>query len=460
MRRGSLVGPILLIAVGVLFLLHNFNPQLPLLDWVARYWPWVFIVWGAVRLAEILALAVQAQPLPRAGLTGGEWTIVVLIALIGLGASALREQRPRITIRGVEWFGQTFDFPLEGVQPAGGLRRVVVENLRGNVRVAAAAAGEVRVRGRMSIRALDRKTAEEMRQKMPLELTAAGDQLVVRTNQERGEAERVSADLEILVPAAVAVELRAREGDFDAAGIAGDVVIESERGDVRLADLGGAARIQVRRSGLVRVVNLKGGLSLRGRGRDVEVDGAGGPVTLNGAFFGELQFRRLPQGLEFESERTTLVVRHLPGRLRLNRSSLTADGFEGPVRLKTRTQDVELADFTGPLQVELERGDVVLRPGTIPSAPLTVTVSSGDIELAVPEGARFALLAVAERGEIRSELGEAYRLTPGERGAKLEGPKPGEPLVRLRTERGTITLRERSAAEGAGRPTRLSVEIH
>lgn len=459
MKRGSLAGPVLLIAIGVLFLLHNLNPQLPLLDWVARYWPWVFIVWGAVRLAEILALAAHSQPLPRAGLTGGEWAIVVFIALLGLGVSALREQKARITIRGIEWFGQAFDFPLEGVQAAGGLRRVVVENLRGNVRVAAGEAGEVRVRGRMSIRALDRKAADEMRQKMPLELTAAGDQLVVRTNQEQGEAERVSADLEILVPAAVAVELRAREGDLDVAGIAGDVVVESERGDVRLADLGGGARIQVRRSGLVRAVNLKGGLSLRGRGRDVEVDGLGGPVTINGAFFGELQFRRLPQGLEFESERTTLAVRQVRGRLRMDRGNLVADGLEGPLRLKTRTRDVELADFTGPLQVELERGDVVLRPGRIPSHPLTVTVGSGDIELTVPEGARFALLAVAERGEIRSELGDAYRLTPGEKGAKLEGPGAGKPLVNLRAERGAITLRKTSA-EGAREPARLSVEIH
>ncbi len=459
MSRGSLAGPILLIAVGVLFLLHNLNPQLPLLDWVVRYWPWVFIVWGAVRLAEILALAAQAQPLPRAGLSGGEWAIVVFITLIGLGVSALHEQRPRITMRGIQWFGQAFDFPLEGIQAADGLRRVVVENLRGNVRVAAREAGEVRVRGRMSIRALDRKAADEMRQKMPLELSATGDQVVVRTNQERGEAERVSADLEILVPPAVSVELRGRDGDFDVAGIAGDVVIESERGDARLADLGGAARIQVRRSGLVRAVNLKGGLNLRGRGRDVEVDGAGGPVIINGAFFGELQFRRLPQGLEFESERTTLAVRQVRGRLRLNRGNLVADGIEGPLRLKTRTRDVELADFTGPLQVELERGDVVLRPGRIPSDPLTVTVGSGDIELTVPAGARFGLLAVAERGEIRSELGETYRLTTGEQGAKLEGPGAGKPLVTLRTERGTITLRKTSA-EGARQPARLSVEKH
>jgi DUF4097 and DUF4098 domain-containing protein YvlB len=460
MRRGTLAGPILLIAVGVLFLLHNLNPQWPLLDWVARYWPWVFIVWGALRLAEILALAAQAQPLPRRGLTGGEWAIVVLIALVGFGASAFREQRPRIPIRGVELFGQAYDFPLEGVQAAGGARRVVIENLRGNVRVAAGAAGEIRVRGRMSVRALDRQAADEMRQKMPLEITAAGDQIVVRTNQERGEAERVSADLEVLVPAAVSVELRGRDGDFDVAAVNGDVIVESERGDVRLAELGGAARIQVRRSGLVRAVNLKGGLNLRGRGREVEIDGAGGPVTIQGAFFGELQFRRLPQGLEFESERTTLAVRHLRGQLRLSRGSLIAQGLEGPVRLKTRTRDVELADFTGPLQVELERGDVVLRPARVPSAPLTVTVGSGDIELAVPDGARFGLLAVAERGEIRNEFGEPFRLTPTEQGATLEGAREGEALVRLRTERGAITLRKASAGESGRSPARLSVELH
>jgi len=460
MRKGSLAGPILLIAIGAMLLLHNLRPEWPLLDWAARYWPWLFILWGALRLVEILTLAARSEPLPRAGLSGGEWAIVVLLALIGFGASAAREQRPRISIRGLELFGTAYDFPLEGMQAADGVRLVVVENLRGNVRVAAGAAGEVRVRGRMTVRALERRAADEMRRKMPLEITAAGDVLTVRTNQERTEAEQVSSDLEIQVPPTVSVELRGREGDLDVAAIGGDAVIRSGRADVRLADIGGSARVEVRRSRLVRAVNLKGGLSLRGRGRDVEVEAAGGPVNVSGAFSGELQFRRLPQGLEFESERTLLRVRQVRGRLRLGLGTLLANGVDGPIRLKTRTRDVELVDFAGALELELERGNVVLRPAKVLSEALTVTVGAGNIELAVPENARFGLLAVVERGEIRNEFGEPFRLAPGEQGATLEGPKGGEPLVRLRVDRGAITLRKTHAADAEPRPARLSVELH
>jgi hypothetical protein len=460
MRKGSLAGPILLIAIGAMLLVHNLRPEWSLTDWAARFWPWLFILWGALRLLEILALAARSEPLPRAGLSGGEWAVVVLVALVGFSVSAAREQRPRISIRGVELFSRAYDFPLEGVQAADGVRVVIVENLRGNVRVAAGAAGEVRVRGRMTVRALERRAAEGMQQKMPLEIKAAGDVLTVRTNQEHGEAEQVSSDLEIWVPATVSVELRGREGDLDVAAIGGDAIIRSGRADVRLADIGGSARIEVRRSRLVRAVNLKGGLNLRGRGRDVEVEAAGGPVNLSGAFSGELQFRRLPQGLEFESERTVLRVRQVRGRLRLGLGTLLASGVEGPIRLKSRTRDVELVDFAGPLELELERGNVVLRPAKLLAEALTVTVGAGNIELAVPESARFGLLAVAQRGEIRNEFGEPFRLAPTEQGATLEGPKGGEPLVRLRVDRGAITLRKIPAGETERGPARLSLELH
>ncbi len=65
MRRTSWVAPLLLIALGALFLARNLHPELPLLDYLARYWPFLLIGWGVLRLAEILYWASMSATIYR-----------------------------------------------------------------------------------------------------------------------------------------------------------------------------------------------------------------------------------------------------------------------------------------------------------------------------------------------------------------------------------------------------------
>jgi hypothetical protein len=57
MRRGSLVFPLILIVIGVLFLLNNFNPELRVFTFAGRYWPFLLIGWGALRRSLALRVA-------------------------------------------------------------------------------------------------------------------------------------------------------------------------------------------------------------------------------------------------------------------------------------------------------------------------------------------------------------------------------------------------------------------
>ena len=85
MRRGSIVGPVLLIGLGVLFLANNLRPDLNFFELVAQYWPFLLIAWGVLRLIEIAFLAIAKKTVPDRGLGGGEWVLVVFICLIGSG---------------------------------------------------------------------------------------------------------------------------------------------------------------------------------------------------------------------------------------------------------------------------------------------------------------------------------------------------------------------------------------
>ena len=161
MKRGSFIGPILLIVIGGLFMVNNLRPDMPLLDLLAAYWPYLLIGWGVLRLIEILVWSLQSRPLPRGGVSGGEWALVILICLAGTTTDFAKSHWPhaRITMRGVEMFGDSFDYQADASQPAADVKRILVENLRGNVRIAGADIDEVKVESRATIRAFEKNAS-------------------------------------------------------------------------------------------------------------------------------------------------------------------------------------------------------------------------------------------------------------------------------------------------------------
>ncbi len=460
MRRASVVGPLILILIGGLFLLNNLRPDLPLLEMMARYWPLLLVGWGVLRLLEILVLAARSKPLPCPGLTGGEWVLVVFITLAGTGLFWGRHfvsnwAPDRFRMHGIEVFGETYDFAIPPQQVSGKTARVVIENLRGNATVVGAEAEEVRVGGRKSIRAMSHGEAAKMDGQTPLEIARTGDQVVIRTNQERASGDRrVSADLQITVPRGATVEGRGRYGDFDISGVAGQVIVDSDNAGVRLQNIGGGVRLDLRRSDIARVVNAKGAVEIKsGHGEDVELDNIEGGVTVNGSFSGDLSFRNLAKPLHFESSRTDLRIEKVPGQARLGLGQLTGENLVGPIRLVTKTRDVRLTNFSQSLEISLERGDVDLQPGAGPAGKMQVETRSGDVELAIPSAARFVLNAATERGEVRNDYGEPLKVNDEGaakgHGAKLAGAVGQGPEWKLTTGRGTVTVRKGSSAAGA-----------
>lgn len=446
MRRRSIVGPLILVAIGGLFLWNNLRPDVPVFDLVARYWPFLLIAWGSLRLAEILYAAVRSQPLPR-GLSGGEVVLIVFLCIVGTGMFQAHRHGWRFGPRGLDVFGEQYDYTVSGQKPAPAVKHVAFENLRGNLRITGGDAQEIRVTGRKMIRAFRRYEADEADRNTPLEIVVEGDRAVVRTNQDRVSGERrVSEDLEVTVPRAAAVEARGRWGDLDITEIAGNVEISADRADVRLSKIGGSARLDVRRSDIVRAVDVKGNIDLQGRGSDIELENVAGQVTVNGSYAGTLEFKNLAKPLHFESQNTDLRVEALPGRITMDLSELTARNLVGPVRLVTKSKDVRIEEFTQTLEVETERGDIELTPAKLPLAKMDVRSRTGKIDLVLPDKAAFQLKATAERGDALNDFGPAIQKESSGHSASLTGKVGQGPVISLVTERGTVSVRKAGTA--------------
>lgn len=65
MKRTSVIGPVILIAVGLLFLWSNLSAGFEVLDLLAQQWPWILVGWGVIRLGELLYWSRRPEPMPR-----------------------------------------------------------------------------------------------------------------------------------------------------------------------------------------------------------------------------------------------------------------------------------------------------------------------------------------------------------------------------------------------------------
>jgi hypothetical protein len=455
MKRGSVIAPLILIVIGALFLLKNFWPEIPLADFIAKYWPLVLIIWGGLRLVEILMAAIMNKPIPRNGVSGGEWILVFLICIVGGTLYTARHYTAwfpagRVWREMARNMGESYDFTLAAVdKPCAKNCRVLIENFRGNAKITGGSELSVKASGRQSIRAFQQVDAENANKQTTLELVQQGDQVIVRTNQDRvTDRSQVTADLEITVPMGSSIEARGRLGDFDIQNITGAVDINSDNAGVRLENIGGDVRIDLRRSDIIRATDVKGTVDLKGRGQDVELQNIAGQVTVGGTYTGQIQLRNLEKPLRYEDPQVTLSLEKLPGQVHMALGELTASNMIGPVRVNARSRDIQLSDFTQSLDLTLERGDIELRPGkSVPK--IEVHTRSGDVDLALLAGTKFDLKASTDRGEVHNDFGSPLTVDEGNRGATIVGATGGspQPVLRLETGRGAVTVRKATAGE-------------
>lgn len=451
-RRASVIGPLILVLIGVLFLFRNFWPEIHVGDLIAYYWPYLLILWGVLRLAEIAVWTMTSKPLPRNGISSGEWVLVVFVCIFGSAFHAARNYNGWFpdgrSLRGfVVNMGEPFDYTVDPVEkPCGKTPRVIIENFRGNAHITGADVTSVKVGTHKRIRSFQQADADRANNETPIELVGQGSGMIVRTNQDRvQDSMRVEDDLDITVPTGASIEAHGRYGDFDISDLAGSVDINSDNAGVRLQNIGGNVRAELRKSDIFRAVGVKGTLDLKGRGNDIELQDIDGQVTVNGTYAGQIQFQNLAKPLRYEGSMLQFNLEKLPGQIRFEPGEFTGSNIVGPIRLNANSTDVQLTDFTQALDLSLSRtGNVDLRPG-VPAPKMDVHTNSGDIDLALPPDARFDLRLSTGRGEAENDYGSPLQVQEDRRGAVISGAVGTGPQLRLATEHGKVTVRKWTA---------------
>ncbi len=446
MRPRSITGPIILVVIGVVFLLNNIWRDIPIWTLVSDYWPVLLIVLGVIGLIEVFVHAARGEgPPPRpAAAVGGWFWIFIIIMLVFWSGHRSGIHIGRLDNGGVTILGNDYEYDVNASSPSQGVTRVVLDNVRGNLSVKGEDSGDIKVSGRKTIRAFNKRDADRGNEQSQVKVDRQGDLLIIRSQEPSGiRMLNISADLDITVPKGIDVEARGRNGDLTVEDINGAIDVTNGRGDVRLNNIGKDIHIDSQRTGLIRTTGVKGNVDIQGRGGEVQIENVQGQVTINGEYSGTLEFKAIEKPFHFRSAHSDFSVQRIPGAITLDLSELKINDAVGPLRFQTGSRDIEANDVTNGLELTVDRGDIHVNQTKTPLPKMDVRARNGDVTLTVPASAAFDLDARSNQGEAQNDFGSPIESRSEGRSSTLKGRVgSGGPSLVVQTDRGTVTLRK------------------
>jgi DUF4097 and DUF4098 domain-containing protein YvlB len=469
-RGRSVVGPLILIVIGLLFLLRNFGYTIPFFYNFVKYWPLLLVVIGLVRLAEYFAARSAQRPVPRMG--GGTVFLLVVVIAVGVGLSAAHRGRNNIDWGSVRdnsdvdevdmgdhlmrLFGNeyTYDGTLSQQIPAGGSVRVNCG--RGDMTVNNWDQPQVKVVYHKRIFAGNRGEADSTNQATTPKLLAQGTSVDVEANTEGAGIKGVATNIEVYLPLQADLEVTARRGDVSVTQRTGEVKVVSQRGDVTMDQVAGNVNVTTRH-GSLHASNVTGNLVADGRLDDLTLETISGTVLVTADVFGDTRLSKLQKGAALRTSRTELQFARLDGNLTMDSGDLQGDGLLGPLSLSTRAKDVNLRNFTGDVHIDDDHGDITLEnTAAAAMGNMDLTTHHGNVHLQLPAKASFQYKVVTRHGDISSDFENVRPESRTGTSSAAGVVGKGGVKVNIASDTGDIEIRK---AEGSTAPPPAAQEL-
>ena len=448
-RHRSLFGPIVLIAIGVIFLLRNFGiiSTRGFWIWFSDYWPLLLILLGVIKLVEYMWARQSGSPSPRLG--AGAILFLIFFILFGLTTTRMAHvdwQGVRDNI-GIDndpdfneffggMFGNRYDFSDNFSQPVNATQVRILAN-RGDIKITASTDNQIHAIVQKAIRSDSQENANRLNEATHPQLVHQGSVAIL--DLTGGDFQHGQFDLDLQLPPTVSLSATTRHGDITVSQRDGNVELSTDNGDVDFDQIKGDATIHLRK-GSITAKDIGGNISVDGTVNDTNIADVRGTLTMSGTYWGDLQLARIAKRVHFTTSRTDLEFARLDGEFDMQPDDLRANGLTGPFRLQTRSKGVHLEDVSGEVHIQDRNAGVEVRPKS-PIAPIDIANVHGDISVTVPPAAGFQLNAESMGGDINTDFD--LKVDNQHRNATANGTVgKGGPLITLRSERGTIEVRK------------------
>jgi DUF4097 and DUF4098 domain-containing protein YvlB len=451
-RGGSILGPVLLISVGLIFLLiHMGNlSHEAVFFWYSHWWPLILLVGGAILLAEWAFE--RSRPADQRTYYRGRGGVVTLLMLICLPGIALNISRDHTNIfaHGFsvnpdnidEFLGDRHesDQSIDQVFPVGSTLNV--SNPRGEVNITGNSEdGQIHIAVHKQVYTRSDSDANSKSERLTPNLTNSGSSYTLTLPTVDG----ARADLTIRVPAMTQSTVTVDRGNITANSLKSALTVTANHGDIETNAIGGAVMAHINnKDSNFNARGITGPVSLEGDCRDVDIADVTGPVSLNGDFFGKTHFEHINGPVRFHTSRTDFQFARLDGEVDLTHGELSADQILGPVSLATNNYNVTLERVSGDVSVTTSNGKVDL-VGAPPIGNVTIQNRNGEVNVTVPEQAHFTVQAEARDGDVDTDL----PLSKTSQGSTnwLNGTiGAGGSLIRINTTQNDISLKKGAIA--------------
>lgn len=435
--RPSLLGPLFLIAVGVVALLVT-GGKLRLAqvwEWYERWWPLLLVAIGVAALVERRLDGRNPYP-PRRSYAGFVF-LVLLLAVAAYGDHGMRQLGALAHPDGDDFFyhflgeEQDAERTLDRAIPADAVVQINVQ--RGDVAVTVSPDAEIHVQAHEVVFAADRAEARRGFARLEPHISVSGNIATL----EAGGDQSGHSDLIVQLPSGASAAITAGHGDVTVDGGAAPLRVISSHGDVKLQNIAASAYARLS-NGSFTASSIAGDVTLEGRLDDVSISDVRGQVHLQGDFFGDTTLLRVASPVDFHSSRTQIHLAGLPGNLTIDSGNLQLDGGTGPARIDTSAKDIGCTAIAGDLHIDDINGDVSVS-AALPLSAIQIHDRNGDVTLRLPKNANFHLEAAARTGDLDSAFPlPASNSGPGHSVVAAVGA--GGPAIELIVDHGDIHL--------------------
>lgn len=413
-RRSSIVGPILLVAIGVVFLLIQTGRVAAnqFWNWYGRYWPVVLIGIGVLMVAEWAVdhyvRSGDAPPVRRN--VGGVVFLVILLAFISFAYTDARRMNGWFArsfhVNGDNWDEFTGDkhesdmTPIIQNFPEGG--SLTVDNPRGDLTVSGTSDdGMIHITGHKEVYADSDSDADQKARTIDPRIVTSGNSIVVNVASEKG----CKMDLEITVPASAVVTATANRGELHVRNLKSTVNLTANHGDVDISAITGTANIHINNNdSSLNAHSITGPLNIEGKIDELSLSDVNGAVQMHGDFFGAGRIERIQGPLQMRTSRTEFRFARLDGHVDIDPDhDMTVEEALGPIVLNTRNRDIVMNRVAGDVTINNKNGTVEVGVAQ-PAGNITITNRSGDVRLSIPEKAGYTVEAETRNGRADNEF--------------------------------------------------------
>ncbi len=443
-RVPSVVGPVILVCIGVIALLvvTGHVEAGAFWSWYGRWWPLLLIGAGLALLGEWALDMRRETPVRR---SGGFMGILIFVAFLGLCAAGWNHMRPWVhNWNGNDDFFNGFGLPehdsdqqvLDTQIP--GNASIEVLNPRGDVSITSADQPNVVVQAHEMAYAESDPDAKKIFDAEAAHVTVSGSAVLVQSNSN----DHGRVNLTVTVPRTAKVTVNAGKGDVTASGLGAGIEVNAAQGDTHLDAISGLVTMHFS-SGKhdFSAHQIQGDISADGSCNDVTLSEIQGKVTLNGEIYGEVHLENVTAAINLHTPVTDVQIASLPGDMTMNSDDLRVTETKGPVHVVTHSKDVDLSEIYGDTYVEDRNGTINVAPAG--AFGVEARNDKGDVELTLPPDASATVNGQTHNGEIVTD----YALTvSGDENKTVSGKiGSGTARIALNTSNGDLHIKKGSA---------------